>query len=168
MGKWCRLNFLLEHFCAVLCRSVTSDSLRHHGTVAHQAFLPIGIFQARIWSWLPCPSPGDVPNPGIEPRSPSSQADSLPSEPPGKFKNTGVVVYPFSRGFSWPRNQTIGRSFTSWATRKAPGAFLSPTKKRQSGITNKLLLCLEHSNCFQGRGLAFWIFPGEVRDTKEN
>ena len=36
------------------------------------------------WSGLPCPPPGDLPNPGIEPRSPSLQEDSLPAEPPGK------------------------------------------------------------------------------------
>ena len=36
------------------------------------------------WSGLPFPSPGDLPNPGIEPRSPTLQADSLPAEPPGK------------------------------------------------------------------------------------
>ena len=39
---------------------------------------------------LPCPPPGDLPNPGIEPRSPSLRADSLLFEPPGKLKNTGV------------------------------------------------------------------------------
>ena len=36
------------------------------------------------------PSPGDLPNPGTEPRCPALWADSLPDEPPGKFKNTGV------------------------------------------------------------------------------
>ena len=36
------------------------------------------------WSWLPFPSPGDLPNPGTEPGSPTLQADTLPSEPPGK------------------------------------------------------------------------------------
>ena len=36
------------------------------------------------------PPPGDLPNPGIKPRSPALQADSLPSKPPGKPKNTGV------------------------------------------------------------------------------
>ena len=40
--------------------------------------------------WVPCPSPGDLPNSGIEPRSPTLQTDSLPAEPPGKPKNTGV------------------------------------------------------------------------------
>jgi len=39
---------------------------------------------------LPCPPPGDLLNPGIEPRSPTLQADSLLSEPLGKPKNTGV------------------------------------------------------------------------------
>ena len=43
-----------------------------------------GIFQSKILEWVPFPSPGDLPNPGIKPRSPASQADSLPSEPPGK------------------------------------------------------------------------------------
>ena len=40
-----------------------------------------GILQARILSGWPFPSPGDLPNPGIEPSSPTLQADSLPSEP---------------------------------------------------------------------------------------
>ena len=42
------------------------------------------------WSGYPFPSPGDLPNPGIEPRSPTLQVDSLPAEPQGKPKNTGV------------------------------------------------------------------------------
>ena len=41
-------------------------------------------------SGLPCPPPGDLPKPGIEPRSPTLQKDSLLSEPPGQPKNTGV------------------------------------------------------------------------------
>ena len=42
------------------------------------------------WNGLPFPSPGDLLNPGIEPKSPTLQADSLPAEPHGKPKNTGV------------------------------------------------------------------------------
>ena len=42
------------------------------------------------WSGLPFPSPGDLPNPGIEPWFPALWADSLPAEPKGKPKNTGV------------------------------------------------------------------------------
>ena len=49
-----------------------------------------GLLQARILEWVPFPSPGDLLNPGIEPRSPALQAVSLPAEPPGKPKNTGV------------------------------------------------------------------------------
>ena len=40
------------------------------------------------WSGQPLPSPGDLPNPGIKPRSPALQVDSLPAEPQGKTKNT--------------------------------------------------------------------------------
>ena len=42
------------------------------------------------WNGQPFPSPGDLPDPGSEPRSPALQADSLPAEPPGKSKNTGM------------------------------------------------------------------------------
>ena len=45
---------------------------------------PRGFSRQEHWSGLPCPLPGDVPNPGIKPGSPILQADSLPSEPPGK------------------------------------------------------------------------------------
>jgi len=47
---------------------------------------------------LPFPSPRDLPNPGIEPRSPALQVDSLWSEPPGKPKNTGVVSLSLLQG----------------------------------------------------------------------
>ena len=49
-----------------------------------------GILQARILEWVVVPSPGGLPNPRIETRSPTLEADSLPSEPPGKPKNSGV------------------------------------------------------------------------------
>ena len=58
--------------------------------VAHQASLSMGILQAKYWSGLSCSPPGDLPNPGIKPRSPTLQADSLPAELQGKPKNTGV------------------------------------------------------------------------------
>ena len=44
----------------------------------------MGCFRQEYWSGLPYPPPVDLPNPGIKPRSPTLQADSLPSEPPGK------------------------------------------------------------------------------------
>ena len=53
-------------------------------TVAHQAPLSMGFSRQEYWSGLPFPSPGDLPDPGIEPRSPTLQADALTSAPPGK------------------------------------------------------------------------------------
>ena len=49
-------------------------------TVAHQAPLSMGFSRQEYRSGLPFPSPGDLPNPGIEPKSPALQADSLPTE----------------------------------------------------------------------------------------
>ena len=53
-------------------------------TVAYQAPPSMGFSRQEYWSGLPFPSPGDLPDPGIEARSPALQADSLPFEPAGK------------------------------------------------------------------------------------
>ena len=69
---------------------VTVNSLSHVQlfvtpcAAAHQAPLSMGFSRQEYWSGLPLPSPGDLPDPEIEPRSPTLQADALPSEPPGK------------------------------------------------------------------------------------
>ena len=70
-------------FACMLSHSVMSD-FATPWTAACQVLLYVGILQARILEWVASPPPGDLPNPGIELRSPSFQADSLPSEPPGK------------------------------------------------------------------------------------
>ena len=57
-----------------------------------------GILQAEYWSEQPFPSPGDLPSPGIEPRSPTLQADSLPAELPGKPSVCQVGCYLTDRG----------------------------------------------------------------------
>ena len=75
--------------CGALSCSVVSD-FAVPWTVACQAPLPMGLSRQAYWSGLPCPPPGDLPNPGIEPRSPVLQAASLLSEPLGKPKNTGM------------------------------------------------------------------------------
>ena len=54
-------------------------------TVAPQAPPSMAFSRQEYWSGFPFPSPGDLPNPGIEPRSPALQADALASEPPGFF-----------------------------------------------------------------------------------
>ena len=56
-------------------------------TVAHQAPPSMDFSGQEYWSGLPSPSPGDLPDPRIEPRSPALQADALPSEPPGNDTN---------------------------------------------------------------------------------
>ena len=55
-------------------------------TIAYQAPPSMGFSRQEYWSGLPFPSPGDLPDPEIEPGSPTLQADALPSEPPGKSK----------------------------------------------------------------------------------
>ena len=60
-------------------------------TVAHQAPLSMGFSRQEYWSGLTFLSPGDLPNPGIEPRSPTLQADTLTSEPPGSSKTALVI-----------------------------------------------------------------------------
>ena len=55
-------------------------------TVARQAPLPIGFSRQEYWSGLWFPSPGEIPYPGIEPRSPALQVGSLPFEPPGTYE----------------------------------------------------------------------------------
>ena len=53
-------------------------------TVAYQAPQSMEFSRQEYWSGLPFPSPGSLPDPGIEPGSPALQADALLSEPPGK------------------------------------------------------------------------------------
>ena len=66
-------------------RSVLSDSFATTRTIQSMEFS-----RPEYWSGSPFPSPGDRPNPGIEPRSPTLQEDSSPAEPPEKPPNTGV------------------------------------------------------------------------------
>ena len=70
-------------------------------TVVYQASLSMGFSRQEYSTGLPFPSPRDLPDPGIEPRSPALQADALPSEPPGKpCVTTGHAYLPVKR--TWP------------------------------------------------------------------
>ena len=62
-------------------------------TVANQAPPSMGFSRQEYWSGLPFPSPGDLPDPGIEPGSPALWADALPSEPPGKSQYHLLINY---------------------------------------------------------------------------
>ena len=70
---------LVTRLCPTLCDPMGQS-------VAHQAPLSMGFSRQEYYSGLPCLPPGDLPSPGIEPRSPTLWADSLLSEQPGKPK----------------------------------------------------------------------------------
>ena len=75
--------YMLSHFSRVqVCATLW--------TVSYQNLLSVGFSRQEYWSGLPSLPPKDLSNPGIQSRSPALQANSLPSEPPGKSKNTGV------------------------------------------------------------------------------
>ena len=91
------LLLLLRHYSHVqLCATLW--------IVAHQAPLSMEFSRQEYWSGLPFPSPGDLPHPGIEPRSPALKADSLPSELPGKSQ----YIYIYTGTSSTPRMEKPG------------------------------------------------------------
>ena len=69
--------------------------------------LSLGCSRQQYWNGLPHPPPGDLPNPGIEPRSPALQMDSLQSEPPGKPKNAEEGSLSLLQGESWLRLEIV-------------------------------------------------------------
>ena len=104
MGKKVKLSFSHSMHCALShCHFWLFAA---PWTAACQAPLSMEILQARILEWLPYPPPGDLPNPGIEPRSLTLQADSFTDSHQGSPRILEWVAYPFSRGSSWPRNCT--------------------------------------------------------------
>ena len=78
------------HVFVCVCLVTQSCSWQPHGLQLARLFCSQGFSRQEHWSGLPCSPPGDFPNPEIESRSPTLQVDSLPSEPQGKPKNTGV------------------------------------------------------------------------------
>ena len=78
--------YVCIQICVMLSsRSIISDFATIPWTVAHYAPLSMGFWnhQQEYWSGLPFPSPGDLPDPGIEPASLALQADALPLSHPG-------------------------------------------------------------------------------------
>ena len=74
---------------SAVSRSVLSVSVTPW-TAAHQAPLSMEFSRREHWSGMPCPSPGGLPHPGINPDSPALQADPLPSEPPYIIKHQHI------------------------------------------------------------------------------
>ena len=81
---------ILQYIIYLICYISEVKSLSHvqlfatPWTVAYQAPPSMEFSRQVYWSGFPFPSPGGLPDPGIEPGSPASQADTLPSEPSGK------------------------------------------------------------------------------------
>ena len=66
-------------------------------TVAYEVPPSMEFSRQEYWTGLPFPSPGDLPNPGIKPGSPTLQADALPSEPPVKSCLTIIISHDLFR-----------------------------------------------------------------------
>ena len=109
----CKKQFVIELFFA--CHEMKSESESH--LVVSDSLWPHGLQPARLLCLWNYPGKntgvgshsllqGDLPNPGIEPRSPALQVNSFSSEPPGKPKNTGVGSLSLLQGSSWAKNQT--------------------------------------------------------------
>ena len=114
--------------------SVMSNSVTPW-TVARQAPLSLEFSKQGHWSGSPCPSPGHLPDPGVEPGPPALQADSLPSEP--QFKNCLIKLEMKTQaGNTWlDRDDDLRglwsplyRSYWPWT----PGPFQA--QKRRSGV----------------------------------
>ena len=93
-------NLKLSVYCCVLC-SVMSDSFATPRTGAHQAPLFTRFYKQEYWSGQPFPSPGDLPKPGIEPRSSALQGYSLPAEPQGSLCNEASIKKKKTKIQSW-------------------------------------------------------------------
>ena len=106
--------YILFICCAVLSHSVVFIALWPHGLQPTRLFCPWGFCRQEYWSGLPCPPPGDLPNPGIKPRSPALQVDSLLTESQGKPKNTGTESLSLLQGFFLTQELNQGLLHCRW------------------------------------------------------
>ena len=128
-------------------------------TVAYQAPPSMGFSRQECWSGLPFPSPGNLPNPGIEPRSPALQADALPSEPPGKPKTDSATPWTNTPGSSVHENSS-GKNAGVGCHALLQGNFPTYGSKAH-------LLCLLHCRWILYL-LTHWKSPGSNKTFQEN
>ena len=101
----------------MLCLVTQScPTLQPHGLQPSKLRCPWGSTRQEYWSGLPCPLSRDLPNPGIVPRSPALQVDSLPSEPPGKPKINFSIIKKKIKWWSLSFLDSISRALKTWAS----------------------------------------------------
>ena len=118
-------------------------------TTAYQVPPSVGFSRQEYWSGLPFPSPGDLPNPGIEPRSPALQADALPSEPPGKSISRymplvihGVCAFYHSECYSSTFGPKQANLFIKYLTKETE---ICSTARGQTGWAIEKWFCTVHN-----------------------
>ena len=129
-------------------------------TVACQAPLSLKLFRQEYWSGLPFPSPGDLPNPGMEPRPPALQADSLPSEalrkPPWKINNIFLKKWwdDLNRHFSREDRQMASKHVKSCSTSLVINKIEIKTTMRYQLISVRMAIIkkIRGNKCCQGCG----------------
>ena len=101
-----------------------SNSLGPYELYPVRLLCPWGFSRQEYWSGFLYPSPGDLPKPGIEPKSPTLQVSSLPFEPPGKPKHTGVCSLSLLQGI-FPTQES------NWGLRMDKGFLMVHTEYTQ-------------------------------------
>ena len=79
-------------------------------TVAYQAPLSMGFPRQEYWGGLPCPSPGDLPDPGVEPTSPALAGGFFSTEPPGKPENMNTYTLKMKKIRDFPGSPAVKTS----------------------------------------------------------
>ena len=136
-------------------------------TVTCQAPLSMGFFRQEYWSGLPCPPPGDLPDPGIKPGSPALQSDSLPSKPPGKaiilqLKINKIKCLVFFNGnllMFWLLGFCYKNPYPSWLLPYVFGALpQSDLRGHLTGLSPQKICQIKHnSQCLGGA----FFFPSQ-------
>ena len=108
--------------------------------MAHRAPLSMGFSRQGEWSGLPCPPPGDLPNPGIELGSSTLQADSLLSKPPGEALWPAETQTNFQASVRWRERHTWEESLLEWAEFRAQGTTSVPPDACGGGPSTSFLL----------------------------
>ena len=168
---------------SVLNHSVVSNSWWPRGLEPARLLCPWGFSRPEYWSGLPCPPPGDLPNPRIKPLSPALQVDSLPSEPLGpkvESKFSELSILPVNT-FSWIRTDSAWAceewesSPHSWAALNVPSVQFFGA--RAASLTSKGKWAQSLAFCFwcppslhllQWESRSFAVLPPQGKDKRES